>query len=161
SEAGHRRHQPRRAGHPARRREDRPEAHCGEHGGGKVNPDQSLQLPSLDYSALAPMLILFGVACVGVLVEGFVPRAYRHRVQLPLALLGLVAAFVMVLRQSGKHLVTAASAIAVDGPALFLSASIIALGIVALLLVGERALEPGGGFVAQAAVTANTDADRT
>jgi NADH-quinone oxidoreductase subunit N len=125
-----------------------------------VTPDQKLQLPHLDYAALAPMLILFGVACLGVLVEGFVPRAHRHRVQLPLALLGLVAALVMVIRESGKHLITASSAVAVDGPALFLSGSVIVLGIVAVLLIGERTLEPGGAFVAQAALTANTDADR-
>src|SRR5262249_37314583 len=53
------------------------------------------------------------------------------------------------------------TAVAVDGPALFLSGSIIVLGIVSLLLIGERTLESGGAFVAQAAVTANTDADRT
>jgi NADH-quinone oxidoreductase subunit N len=125
-----------------------------------VTPDK-LQLPHLDYAALAPMLIIFGVACVGVLVEGFVPRRLRQPVQLSLALLGLVAALVMVIRQSSKHLVTAASAVAVDGPALFLSGSIIVLGIVSMLLIGERTLESGGAFVAQAAVTANTDADRT
>jgi NADH-quinone oxidoreductase subunit N len=34
------------------------------------------------------------------------------------------------------------------------------LGVVSLLLIGERSLEPGGAFVAQAAVTANTEADR-
>ena len=42
----------------------------------------------LDYAALAPMLILFGAACLGVLVEAFVPRRSRHPVQLSLSLLG-------------------------------------------------------------------------
>ncbi|MFG2038948.1 NADH-quinone oxidoreductase subunit NuoN [Dactylosporangium sp. NPDC048998] len=106
------------------------------------------------------MLILFGVACVGVLVEGFVPRRVRHSVQLTLALAGLVAALVMVIRQSDRPVITASTAVAVDKPGLFLSAAIIVLGIVALLLIGERTLEPGGAFVAQAAVTANTDRDR-
>ena len=125
-----------------------------------MNPEQ-LQLPSLDYGALAPMLILLGVACVGILFEAFVPKDFRQRVQLPFALLGLVAALVMVVRQAGRpHLVTAGSAVAVDGPSLFLSGSIIVLGIVSLLLIGERTLESGGAFVAQAAITANTDADR-
>jgi NADH-quinone oxidoreductase subunit N len=122
--------------------------------------NDKLQLPHLDYAALSPMLILFGVAAVGVLVEGFVPRSIRHRVQLPLALLGLVAALVMVIRQGGKHVLTASTAVAIDGPSLFLSGSIIVLGIVSLLLIGERSLETGGAFVAQAAVTANTEADR-
>jgi NADH-quinone oxidoreductase subunit N len=122
--------------------------------------NDKLQLPHLDYAALSPMLILFGVACVGVLIEGFVPKSLRHRVQLPLSLLGLVAALVMVIRQGHKHVLTASSAVAIDGPSLFLSGSIIVLGIVSLLLIGERTLEPGGAFVAQAAVTANTEADR-
>ncbi|MEV6931846.1 NADH-quinone oxidoreductase subunit NuoN [Dactylosporangium sp. NPDC051485] len=122
--------------------------------------NDKLQLPHLDYAALAPMLILFGIACVGVLVEGFVPRRVRHSVQLTLALAGLVAALVMVIRQGDKPVITAASAVAIDKPGLFLSGAIIVLGIVALLLIGERTLEPGGAFVAQAAVTANTDRDR-
>jgi len=29
----------------------------------------TVKLPPIDYAALAPMLILFGVACVGVVVE--------------------------------------------------------------------------------------------
>jgi NADH-quinone oxidoreductase subunit N len=123
--------------------------------------NDKLQLPHLDYAALSPMLILFGVACIGVLVEGFVPRRVRHTVQLTLALAGLVAALVMVIRQANKDgVVTAQTAVAIDGPGLFLSGAIIVLGIVAMLLIGERTLEPGGAFVAQAAVTANTDADR-
>jgi NADH-quinone oxidoreductase subunit N len=122
--------------------------------------NDKLQLPHLDYAALAPMLILFGVACVGVLVEGFVPRRIRHTVQLSLALLGLVAALVMVISRGSKAVITAQTAVAVDKPGLFLSAAIIVLGIVSLLLIGERSLETGGPFVAQAAVTANTDADR-
>jgi NADH-quinone oxidoreductase subunit N len=122
--------------------------------------NDKLQLPSLDYAALSPMLILFGVACVGVLVEGFVPRRVRHTVQLSLSLLGMVAALVMVIRQGSKEVITAQTAVAIDKPGLFLSGSIIVLGIVSLLLIGERTLETGGAFVAQAAVTANTDADR-
>jgi NADH-quinone oxidoreductase subunit N len=120
----------------------------------------ALQLPKIDYGALAPMLILFGVACLGVIIEGFVPTRFRNRVQLPVALAGLVAALVFVIRQAGKHTLTAASAVAIDGPSLFLQGSIIVLGMVSLLLIGERSLEFGGAFVARAAVTANTAADR-
>ena len=46
---------------------------------------ESVKLPAIDYAALAPMLILFGVACVGVIVEATVPRRSRHGVQLGLA----------------------------------------------------------------------------
>jgi NADH-quinone oxidoreductase subunit N len=121
---------------------------------------EAIKFPSIDYAALSPMLILFGVACVGVLVEAAARRELRHRIQLPLALVGLVAALVAVVREAGVRKLTADGAIAVDGPALFLQGAIVVLGIVAILLIGERTLERGGAFVAQAAVTANTEADR-
>ncbi|HLL64732.1 MAG TPA: NADH-quinone oxidoreductase subunit NuoN [Micromonosporaceae bacterium] len=126
-----------------------------------MNPEEALKLPALDYMALAPMLIMFGIACVGVLIEGFVPGRLRHRIQLPLSLVAVVVALVVVVRQAGKHTLTAGGAVAADGPALFLQGSILVLGAVSLLLIGERTLEHGGPFVAQAAVTANTDADRS
>ncbi|OLB80568.1 MAG: NADH-quinone oxidoreductase subunit N, partial [Actinobacteria bacterium 13_2_20CM_2_71_6] len=63
-------------------------------------------------------------------------------------------------REAGTRQLTASAAIAVDGPALFLEGTLAVLGIVALLLVAERSLEPGGPFVAAAAVTAGTEADR-
>ncbi len=50
--------------------------------------------------------------------------------------------------------------IAIDGPTLFLQGAILVLSAVALLLVGERAIERGGAFVAQAAITADSPDDR-
>ncbi len=117
-------------------------------------------VPRINYVALAPMLILFGGAAVGVLVEAFVGRGRRYPAQLVIALLALVAALAMIIKVAGTHQLTAADAIAVDGPALFLEGALVVLGIVALLLVGERSLEPGGPFVAVAAVTAGSEADR-
>jgi NADH-quinone oxidoreductase subunit N len=121
---------------------------------------QDLQLPPIDYGAVAPMLILFGVACVGVLFEAVLPRAARRSTQLVLALLGLVAAFVVIVIESDTRILTAGGAVAIDGPTLFLQGAIILLGLMALLLVGDRSLEQGGAFVAQAAITIGSDADR-
>jgi NADH-quinone oxidoreductase subunit N len=123
--------------------------------------EETFKLPHIDYAALAPMLILFGAACLGVVVEAAFRRFPRARIQLPLALASLLAALVVVIVTSGKRTVTAGGSIAVDGPGLFLQGSILVLGIVALLLIGERTLERGGSFVSQAAVTANTEADRS
>jgi NADH-quinone oxidoreductase subunit N len=124
--------------------------------------DETVKLGPIDYAALAPMLILFAVACVGIVVEAALRDRPKTAVQLPLALLGLLAALVVVINTATtKRTVTAGGAIAVDGPALFLQGAILVLGMVALLLMGERTLERGGPFVAQAAVTANTDADRS
>ena len=122
--------------------------------------NDSIKLPPIDYAALAPMLILFGAACVGILVEAFVPRGKRQPVQLVLALAALIAALVTVIAQAGKAELTIGGAVAVDGPTLFLQGAIIVLGAVALLLIAERSLEKGGPFVAQAAVTIGSEADR-
>src|SRR5262245_9716226 len=119
-----------------------------------------VKLPLINYAALSPILILLGAACAGVLVEAFVPRELRARVQLTLSLAGLVAALLMVVRMAGTTTITAGGAVAVDGPTLFLQGAIAALAVAALLLVGERKLEAGGPFVAEAAITVGSAADR-
>ncbi|MGH3737065.1 MAG: NADH-quinone oxidoreductase subunit NuoN [Micromonosporaceae bacterium] len=119
-----------------------------------------LRLPDIDYAAIAPMLVLFGAACVGVLVEAFAPRELRYKLQVPLTLAGLVVALVVIVSVAGRAVVTAGGAIAIDGPALFLQGAVAVLGIVAVLLIAERSLERGGAFVSRASVAAATPADR-
>src|SRR3954469_2897055 len=102
-----------------------------------------LKLPAIDYGALAPMLILFGAACVGVLIEALVPRRLRHAVQLGISFLAIVASFVAVVVEHGTRKITIGGAVAVDGPTLFLQGSILALGAVSLMLIGERTVERG------------------
>ena len=97
---------------------------------------ENLSVPDINYGAILPMLILFGAACVGVLLEAFLPRRVRHPVQLTLALVSLVAALVAVILTRSTRTVTAGGAIAVDGPTLFLQGSILLLGVVSLLLIG-------------------------
>jgi len=120
----------------------------------------TINFPHIDYAAISPILVMFGVAALGVLVEALVPRRGRYLTQLVLALGGLVAALVLVISQSGTRTITAGHAIAVDGPALFLQGSIIVLAVMAVLMIGERALERGGPFVAQAAITVGSEDDR-
>jgi NADH-quinone oxidoreductase subunit N len=120
---------------------------------------ENLNLPSIDYGALSPILILLGMACVGVLAEAFAPRRVRHTVQLVLTLAGLVAALVAVVVERGTRTVTIGGAVAVDGPTLFLQGTILLLGVVSVLLIGERSLEPGGAFVSQAAITVGSEKD--
>ncbi len=123
-------------------------------------------LPHLDYKALMPMLILFGAALVGVLIEAFAPRYSRQPAQVLVAMAALIAAFVFVILNAtgftatNRGTITAGGAVAIDGPALFLQGALIALGAVSLLLIAERSVERGGAFVASAAVTAGTQADR-
>jgi NADH-quinone oxidoreductase subunit N len=80
-------------------------------------------------------------------------------VQLTLALAATVVAFAAVVLERGSRTVTIGGAVAVDGPTLFLQGSILALGAVSLLLIGERTVERGGPFVAEAAVTVGSQKD--
>lgn len=119
--------------------------------------------PTIEYSALAPMLVVFGVAVLGVLVEAFAPRRARYWAQLLLALGGLVVAFVTLVLVADERLIAAEGAIAVDGPALFLQGTILLLSIGGVLLIGERGLDAGSGgaFTAQAAALPGSVHERT
>jgi NADH-quinone oxidoreductase subunit N len=120
----------------------------------------SFEAPDLSYSALAPLLIVLGAACIGVLVEAFGPRD-RQPIQLAVALLGTVGALVATVLLAGREEVTAAGALAVDGPALFLQGTIAGLGALSILLFAERALDPArSAFVTSAAVPVGSVRDR-
>ncbi len=99
--------------------------------------------PSVEYSLLCPMLIVFGVAVAGVLVEAFLPRQSRYAAQVALSLGGLVAAFVAVvvlarqLHGAVGH-TAVLGAVVVDAPALFLQGTILLVGILGILLIAER-----------------------
>ena len=62
-----------------------------------VAADAAFTAPSFEYGPLAPMLVVFTAAMVGVLVEAFAPRAQRAAIQLGLTLLALTAAFGLVI----------------------------------------------------------------
>ncbi|MFI9270740.1 NADH-quinone oxidoreductase subunit NuoN [Kitasatospora sp. NPDC052896] len=132
----------------------------------------SIPAPQIEYHQLSPMLIVFGTAVAGVLVEAFVPRRARRAVQIPLALAGLLAAFVMVvvLATQGyagtKSGLLAMGSVALDGPALFLQGVILLVSVVAVLTYAERALDPRtegpatDAFTAQGAATPGGEQER-
>lgn len=49
--------------------------------------------PSVEYSLILPLLIVFGAAVISVLVEAFAPRRARYGTQVVLTLAAYVAAF--------------------------------------------------------------------
>ncbi|HEX2214119.1 MAG TPA: NADH-quinone oxidoreductase subunit N, partial [Mycobacterium sp.] len=85
----------------------------------------TLTPPAVEYGLLSPMLIIFGVAIAGVLVEAFLPRQYRYATQLVLSLGGIVAALVAVV-SLGRDLhgtigrPAVMGSVVIDTPALFL-----------------------------------------
>ena len=131
----------------------------------------TMTTPSVEYSLLAPILIVFVVAVAGVLVEAFLPRGARYRTQLTLALAGLAASFVAlvgVYRNTGEGRLAAVGAIAVDRPALFLQAAILLISALGVLLIAERSAPTETGsaargleaFTAQASTVPGTLAEQ-
>jgi NADH-quinone oxidoreductase subunit N len=127
--------------------------------------------PSIEYSLLSPLLIVFGVAIVGVLVEAFAPRRLRYMIQSLLAIAGVVAAFVATIvvaggltprgDSAGYGSIAAEGAIAVDGPTIFIWATLLIMTLISVLLFAERHLEGGiTAFAGQAAALPGTEAER-
>jgi NADH-quinone oxidoreductase subunit N len=120
-----------------------------------------IEAPDLSLAALAPLLFVFGAACIGVLVEAFGPRDTRHPVQVTVALVGMLGGLASTLLLTGTREVTAGGALAVDGAGLFLQATIAGLGALSILLFAERSLDPArSAFVVSAAVPAGSVRDR-
>ena len=122
--------------------------------------------PHIEYGQLAPMLVVFSAAVVGVLVEAFVPRPVRRAVQLVLALGSLLAAFILTIVVASNNTifadgspghVAAMGAVGVDRPTLFIQGTIVVLAFVSLLLIGDTSNSP---FAAQAAATPGSPEER-
>ncbi|GAA2809895.1 NADH-quinone oxidoreductase subunit NuoN [Saccharopolyspora taberi] len=119
---------------------------------------QGVEVPLIDYAAILPVLVILGAACVGVLVEAFLPRHQRWSVQVGLSLLALVGAGVALAlhaRAGGTGVTTLADSLAIDSPTMFLWGTLLALGLASMLLIADRSVEPGGAFVAESNAESN------
>ncbi|MGC5343206.1 NADH-quinone oxidoreductase subunit NuoN [Streptomyces sp. DT24] len=135
-------------------------------------PDEKFTAPTIEYAQLTPVLIVIGVAVLGVLVEAFVPRRARYHTQVFLTVVALAAAFAAVvgLAVGGygttKAHIAAMGAVAVDGPALFLQGVILLTSLVAVFTFAERRLDPEShgnrvdSFAAQAASIPGSDSEK-
>jgi proton-translocating NADH-quinone oxidoreductase chain N len=124
--------------------------------------------PIIQYSQLCPMLVVFGVAVAGVLVEAFVPRPARRAVHLVLTLGGLTVAFVLTVVIAARSSlfsdhspgrVAAMGAVAVDRPTLFIQGTILVLAFVSVLLIAESSHDVSP-FAAQAATVPGSAEER-
>ena len=122
--------------------------------------------PSIEYSQLAPMLVVFGAALAGVLIEAFAPRPARRVMHLVVTLGALAAAFVWtIVIASDKKIfgdgavghVAAMGAVAVDRPTLFIQGTILVLAFVSVLLIADTSTT---SFVAQAAAAPGSPEER-
>ena len=98
-----------------------------------------LTAPELSYSLLAPMMIIFGAAVLGVLVEAFVGKTHRAAIQLTLTLSALSLSLLQLWGIRDKFSTTAAvGAVVIDKAGIFLQGTILILAIVAVLLVADQ-----------------------
>ncbi len=130
--------------------------------------------PTVEYGLISPMLIVLGAAILGVLVEAFLPRRQRYRAQVGLSLVALVAAFVAVVviaadLHGGPGVAAVMGAVAIDMPALFLQGTILLVGVLGILLIGERQIAVSGeresvrgldAFTPQASAVAGSVAEK-
>jgi len=127
----------------------------------------TISAPHINYGQLSPMLLVFGAAVIGVLVEAFVSRPLRRPIQLAVALAGLVAAFVATILVASSSIfahgspgrLTAVTAVAVDRPTLFIQGTILVLAFISVLLIAESSHEVSA-FTAQAAAVPGSAEER-
>ncbi len=102
--------------------------------------------PHFEYGALSPMLVVFGAATLGVLVEAFARRSPRPQLQVTIALGGLLAAFAAVIAfaANGHKGLKIQGAVSIDGPTLFLQGTILLLAIGGVLMMAENRIDPAG-----------------
>ena len=133
---------------------------------GVLADSATIGAPSIEYSQLAPMLVVFGAAVAGVLVEAFAPRSSRRAAHLVLTLGSLLAAFILTIVVAATHSlyvagspghVAAQGAVAVDRPTLFIQGTIVVLAFVSVLLIGDTSNSP---FAAVAAATPGSPEER-
>jgi NADH-quinone oxidoreductase subunit N len=115
----------------------------------------SFESPTFNYALIAPMLVVFGAALVGVLVEAFAPRRMRAAGQPVLALGALVVALaVLVWVTAPEAGATAAEAtVVLDKASVFLQGTVLVLSFVAMLLFAERRVDPSGDAFAPSAAS--------
>ena len=118
----------------------------------------SFPIPTIEYGALAPILIVLVAAIVSVLVEALVPQAYRRVLQLVITFAALIGAFVFVVIDRGTAEVVAMGSVVIDGPTLFMQGSILVLAAIAALVMAERQVDPAGdGFAPRASALPGSD----
>ena len=95
--------------------------------------------PSLNYSLLAPILIVLGGALIGVLIEAFAPREKRAAIQLPITLITLVLSLVQVIRIRGiEKLDAAGSSVIWDGGAFLIQLFVLVFALLGTLLIADE-----------------------
>jgi proton-translocating NADH-quinone oxidoreductase chain N len=128
----------------------------------------TITAPSIEWSQLSPIWLVFVAGLAGVLVEAFAPREWRRPLHITLTLGSLAGAFVLAVVIAAKNSifahgnpghVAAVGAVAVDRPTLFLQATILVLAFVSVLLIAESSHEVSS-FTGSAAAVPGSPEER-
>ena len=133
--------------------------------------------PSVEYGALAPVLILLAAGVLSILVEAFSPRTLRRPIQLVLVFSTIVIALGYSVinwtatlsgdavtnggQTTGLRAIVAQGSAAIDGPGLFLQGTLLLVAFIAALLIAERNVDPqGDAFAARTSALPGSDDER-
>lgn len=115
-----------------------------------------LSAPSLSYMLLSPMLIVFGAAVLGVLIEAFMGKAHRAAVQLTVSIGALILALLQLWQIKDMSSTTAAvNSVTIDKAGIFFQFIIVSLALVAVLLIADQ-----DNFVAQASAVPGSNEEK-
>ena len=95
--------------------------------------------PVLNYSLLAPIIIVLAGALIGVLVEAFAGRDRRAAIQLPLTLATLFLSLGQLIRVRGSEATDlAGNSVVFDGAAFLIQLFVILVSILGTLLIADE-----------------------
>jgi len=120
--------------------------------------------PTFEWFQLAPLLIVFLGAAVGIVLEAVTPRSLRYPVQCFVAVLAVIVALAVTILNAiefeGGRLV-AMGVIAFDGPTLLFWSLLLLLSIGGIALFAERGVGDGtSAFAASAATVPGSPLER-
>lgn len=118
-------------------------------------PLLQIAAPTIEFKLLGPVLLVFAAACLGVIVEAFVPRRFRFIAQMALVFASTLAGLgLLVLNwRAGLGGIIAMGSVALDGPTYFMWGSLLVFGLLAFMVFGERRLNGGASSFAANAAT--------
>ena len=118
-------------------------------------PALEMAAPTLEWRALAPLLLVFAAACLGILLEALLPRHLRFVAQITLVIATVVVSLTyLTINWRGGHIGRLAmGSLMLDGPTYFAWAALLVFGLLAFMIFGERKLN--GGVTAFAASAAS------
>ncbi|MDO5533243.1 MAG: NADH-quinone oxidoreductase subunit NuoN [Propionibacteriaceae bacterium] len=128
-----------------------------------VLPVLEMAAPTLEWRALAPVLLVFAAACIGILLEAVLPRAYRFLAQMTLVFASVLLSlgFLVINWRGDYGGRLAMGSIMLDGPTYFMWAALLIFGTLAFMVFSERQLNGGASTFAASAASVPGSVDET